>query len=52
MPHGLEKSGNQEKSGKTEKNDESLEKSGKDRGFWKKSGKNLKKNQILLVQIY
>ena len=29
MPHGQEKSGNQEKSGKTKKNDKSQEKSGK-----------------------
>ena len=39
MPHGQEKSGNQEKSGKTKKNDKSQEKSGKMGGFWKKSRK-------------
>ena len=36
MPHGQEKSGNQEKSGKTKKNDKSQEKSGKNGGFLKK----------------
>ena len=33
LPHGQEKSGNQEKSGKTKKNDQSQEKSGKKGGF-------------------
>ena len=41
LQHGQEKSGNQEKSGKTKKNDNSQEKSGKI--FWKP--------QILSVQI-
>ena len=36
LPHGQEKSGNQEKSGKTKKNDKSQEKSGKNGGFLKK----------------
>ena len=36
LPHGQEKSGNQEKSGKTKKNDRSQEKSGKNRGVLKK----------------
>ena len=42
----------QEKSGQTKKNDKSQEKSGKNRGFWKKSRKVKKKHQILSVQIY
>ena len=49
LPYGQEKSGNQEKSGKTKKNDKSQVKMG---GFWKKSGKKIKKPQILSVQIY
>ena len=49
LPHAQEKSGNHEKSGKTKKNDKSQIKMG---GFWKKSGKLKKKNQIFLVQIY
>ena len=36
LPHGQEKSGNQEKSGKNKKNDRSQEKLGKTRGFLKK----------------
>ena len=42
MPHGQEKSKNQEKSGKTKKNDKSQEMSGKNGGFWTKLGKSLK----------
>ena len=56
LPHGQEKSGNQEKSGKNKKNDKSQEKSGKNGSFCKKSGKVRKKvyekHQILSVQIY
>ena len=45
MPHGQEKSGNQEK---LLKNDKSQEKSGKNGGFWKKSGKkNFKTSDFL-----
>ena len=42
MPHGREKSGNQEKSGKTNTNDKSNEKSGKNGGL-KKSQEKIKK---------
>ena len=48
-------SGNQEKSGKTKKNDKNQEKSGKNGGFFKTqemSEKISKKHQILSVQIY
>ena len=43
MPHGQEKSGNQEKLGNTKKSDKSKEKSGKNSGFWNKAGK-IRKN--------
>ena len=39
-------------SGKTKKNDKSQENSGKNGGFWKKSGIFFFKYQILSVQIY
>ena len=55
MPHGQEKSGNQEKSGKTKKNYKSQEKSGKNGGFLKKvrkkSGNCFFKYQIMSVEI-
>ena len=56
LSHGQQKLGNQEKSGKTKKKDKSQEKSGKNGGFCKKSGKSqeffFKKPQIMSVQIY
>ena len=52
LPHGQEKSVNQEKSGKTKKNDKSQEKMEVFEKKSRKFDKNLKKRQIFSVQIY